>query len=120
MNKQQLIKKVARRSGVTEDVVDSILNHTLDEIGMSLLQERRVNLDHFGQFELQTRRHGGQRMKDGVRIWRDEERRELVFKPGKGLREQVYAKARPAKTATVHTLDAEELIALGAAERKDL
>lgn len=59
-------------------------------------------------------------MKDGVRIWRDEERRELVFKPGKGLRDQVYAKARPAKTATVHTLDAEELIALGAAERKDL
>lgn len=42
MNKQQLIKKVARRSGVTEDVVDSILNHTLDEIGMSLLQERRA------------------------------------------------------------------------------
>ena len=118
MNKQQLIKKVARRSGVTEDVVDSILNHTLDEIGMSLRQERRVNLDNFGQFELQIRRHGGQRMKDGVHIWRVEERRELVFKPGKGLREQVYAKAQPAKT--VHTLDAEELIALGVIDHADL
>ena len=118
MNKQQLIKKVARRSGVTEDIVDSILHHTLDEIGMSLRQERRVNLDNFGQFELQIRRHGGQRMKDGIHVWRANEWRELVFKPGKGLREQVYAKAQPAKI--VHTLDAEELIALGAAERKDL
>lgn len=118
MNKQQLIKKVARRSGVTENVVDSILNHTLDEIGMSLLQERQVSLDNFGQFELQIRRRSGQRVKDGVRIWRDEERRELVFKPGKSLREQVYAKAQPAKT--VHTLDAEELIALGVIDHADL
>ena len=118
MNKQQLIKKVARRSGVTEDIVDSILHHTLDEIGMSLRQERRVNLGNFGQFELQIRRRSGQRMKDGVHIGRDDEWRELVFKPGKDLREQVYTKAQPAKI--VHTLDAEELIALGVIDRADL
>lgn len=118
MNKQQLIKKVARRSGVTEEVVDSVLTHTLDEIGMSLVQEHRVNLDHFGQFELQVRRSSGHQKKDGVCVWRDQERKELIFRPGKGLREQVYSKPQPAKT--VHTLDAEELIALGVIDHADL
>ena len=57
MTKQELIQKIAAKSGLTKKDAESVLNTVLDEISQALKSGEKVQLIGFGTFE--TRKRSG-------------------------------------------------------------
>lgn len=55
MNRKQLVKKVADRSGLTQDQVDSVLTGVIDSVTAAVQAGDKVTVPGFVSFE-QTRR----------------------------------------------------------------
>jgi integration host factor subunit beta len=53
---EQLADAVAQRLGMSEAVVRTVLQASLDEIAGALVRDKRVQLTNFGVFELRLRR----------------------------------------------------------------
>ena len=50
INKQELIRRVAKRSGQNIEIIETILDDTLEEIHQSLKDGESVSLRNFGTF----------------------------------------------------------------------
>ena len=57
INKQELVRRIAKRTGEERAIVDALLDGTLDEIYSALKCEESVSLRNFGTFYIaaQTR-----------------------------------------------------------------
>ena len=58
MNKQEWIKFVAKETGESEKLVDTILEAGLEEIYLSMQREEKVTLRDFGTFYIDARHSG--------------------------------------------------------------
>jgi DNA-binding protein HU-beta len=58
IKKQEIIRRVGQRVNQDEQVIEEILDATLEEIYQSLKQGESVNLLNFGTFYIQFRRSG--------------------------------------------------------------
>lgn len=56
MNKKELIAKLEMRTGVSQDVIETVLNHTMDEIGRRIVEKECVRLSGYGIFEPRPQR----------------------------------------------------------------
>lgn len=91
MNKKELIAKLETRTGVSQDVIETVLNHTMDEIGRRIAEKDCVSLSGYGIFEPRPRR-GGISRDSRVRWMTDEPpKMSVVFKAGKELRKVMNA-----------------------------
>lgn len=57
MNKNELITRIAKKSGMTKKDVETVVNQFLDEITLALEAGEKVQLIGFGTFE--TRKRSG-------------------------------------------------------------
>lgn len=91
MTKRELVIEVAERLGFTQNEVADVVQATLDSITESLSEGNRLEIRNFGVFEYKVRdaRIGrNPRTGEAVPI---QEKRVVVFKPGKSLKERVEA-----------------------------
>ena len=58
INKQELIRRIAQRNGQDSEVIETILEDTLEEIYQSLKAGESVNLRNFGTFYIRVDRRG--------------------------------------------------------------
>jgi DNA-binding protein HU-beta len=54
INKQELIRRVSQRNGQDTEVIETILDDTLEEIYQSLKAGESVNLRNFGTFYIKV------------------------------------------------------------------
>lgn len=96
MTKRELVIEVAERLGFTQNEVADVVQATLDSITESLSDGNRLEIRNFGVFEYKVRdaRIGrNPRTGEAVPI---REKRVVVFKPGKSLKERVENYVPPA------------------------
>lgn len=89
VTKRELVIEVAERLGFTQNEVADVVQATLDSITESLSDGNRLEIRNFGVFEYKVRdaRIGrNPRTGEAVPI---EEKRVVVFKPGKSLKARV-------------------------------
>ena len=55
INQKELIKRIAQRINQKEEIVEEIVNATLEEIYDSLKQKESINLRNFGTFYIEER-----------------------------------------------------------------
>ncbi|MEW9033630.1 MAG: HU family DNA-binding protein, partial [Planifilum fimeticola] len=55
MNKQELISRIAKKSGMTKKDVETVINGFLDEVSAALSSGEKVQLIGFGTFEARKR-----------------------------------------------------------------
>ncbi len=55
-NMQELARAVARQAGLSEQQALASIRSFLDEVIDTLVRDRRIQLDHFGVFELKLRK----------------------------------------------------------------
>lgn len=89
MNKSELIRVTADRSGLTQKDAEAALNAALDAITDALAAGDKIQLVGFGSFETRTRA-----ARTGRNLSKNEtveipETRVPVFKAGKGLKDAV-------------------------------
>lgn len=92
MNKAELIRAVAERSGITKKDAEQAVNDTLSVISDALVAGERVQLVGFGSFEVRER---GPRQSRNPRTQEPMEipaSRAPVFKAGKTLKDAVAGK----------------------------
>lgn len=56
INKQELVRRIAKRTGEERAIVDMLLDATLDEIYEALKGEESVSLRNFGTFYIARKR----------------------------------------------------------------
>lgn len=89
MNKTELIKEVAERTGETQAAVEKVINSTLDTITDTLAKKESVTLIGFGTFETRERaaRKGiNPQTKEPLEIPASTA---AAFRAGKGLKDAV-------------------------------
>ena len=86
MNKEQLIKEVADRAGLTKKAAREVVNATLDAIASTLKKGESVQLVGFGSFVVaQRKQRKGRNPRTGEPIMIPA-RKVVKFRPGKELR----------------------------------
>ncbi len=55
INQKELIKRITQRINQKEEIVEEIVNATLEEIYDSLKQKESINLRNFGTFYIEAR-----------------------------------------------------------------
>lgn len=89
MNKQELVKAVAEKSGVTQKDVDAVINGFIDTVKEQLAKHEDVQLVGFGTFEVAKRAARlGRNPKTGEEI-KIPESLTPKFKVGKGLKDAI-------------------------------
>lgn len=58
INKQELVRRVAKRTGEEKAVVAALVDATLEEIYAALKREESVSLRNFGTFYIARKRNG--------------------------------------------------------------
>ena len=76
MNKQELIERVAAKTGCTKKNCGLILDGLLDEITEALQRDEKVKLVNFGSFEVTHR---------AARVGRNPQNRETIQIPARGI-----------------------------------
>lgn len=116
MNKEKVVARVARDTGITKADVTRVLDAFLQTVTRSLHKGEAVKLVDFGTFQVTRRRarpghnpHTGQPMRIAGRRW-------PRFSPGKALR-QAVAERRPRAPAAVDETVGERDAAKPAATR---
>jgi DNA-binding protein HU-beta len=98
MNKQELVKAVAEKSGVSQKDVDAVINGFIDTVKEQLAKQENVQLVGFGTFEVVER---------AERLARNPKTGEEVkvpaalapkFKVGKGLKARLKIKVQNLST----------------------
>lgn len=95
MTKRDLVVQISEQTGLKQQQVHEIVQRTLDFIGESLAQRKKVELRNFGVFEVKTRKaRVGRNPNAPNRDVPIPPRAIVKFKPGKEMREAV-AKLAP-------------------------
>ena len=81
MDKQELVDKVARRTGVSREVVKNIINEAFDQIKEALANGEPFYNRGFGTFEVKVRK-GGVCNLHGEQV-KNPDRRKPFYKPSK-------------------------------------
>lgn len=90
MTKRELVVRISKESGITQEDVYAVVQKTLDYITEALLKGDHVEFRDFGVFEVCTRksRIGRNPNRPSV-VVQIPERRVVKFKPGKRMKETV-------------------------------
>ena len=89
MNKSELIKAVAAKTGITSKVASEAVSATFDVIAETLTEGNPVSVLGFGTFEVRTRaEHQGRNPSTGETIT-VKASKSPAFKPGRALKESV-------------------------------
>jgi nucleoid DNA-binding protein len=90
MTKRELVVRISKETGITQENVFSVVQKTLDYITEALLKGDHVEFRDFGVFEVCTRksRIGRNPNRPSV-VVQIPERKVVKFKPGKRMKEQV-------------------------------
>ena len=89
MTKRDIAAHIAEKTGVTQLVVQKVLQNTLDYIVESLSREETIELRNFGVFKVKVRRgRMGRNPRTGAEV-PVPPKKVVVFKPGKIMKERV-------------------------------
>ena len=89
--KKEIVRIIASRFGITQEVTKEIVQRTLDEIIDTVVKEGRIELRNFGVFEVKNRApRTARNPRTGERV--DVPAKRVVkFHPGKELAKRVSA-----------------------------
>jgi len=116
ITKRELVIRVASKLGMTQSDVAKIVDQTFETLAHTLGKDDRWELRDFGVFEVKTRASRvGRNPRTGAEV-PVAARRVVTFRPGKQMREHVFAGASaseegpaptpPPETGTPRTTDA--------------
>ncbi len=89
MNKSELVKKMAEKSGVSQAKAQRALNSVIDSISEELKSGGKVSLVGFGTFSVSERAaRKGRNPRTGEELLIPESK-SPKFKPGKSLKDQI-------------------------------
>lgn len=89
MNQSDLIKNVARATGLTQADAERAVKATLNEIGDAIERKEEVNLSGFGTFRIEHRNARTGRNPQTGEAMDIPAKNVIKFSPGKALRESV-------------------------------
>lgn len=89
MNKDELVRQVAKKTGLTNKEAKNIIQNTFDIISQSLSDGERVKITGFGTFAIKKR--GGFKACNSVTgdLLNVQENIKPIFEPSKKLKEKV-------------------------------
>ncbi len=91
MTKTELLKNLAESSGLNRDMLDVVFSKTLKAIESALLSGEQISIPDFGTFSVKTRAaREGRNPRTGEPLT-IAQKRVIVFKTGKGLRDRLNA-----------------------------
>ncbi len=89
MTKREIAAYVSEKTGAPQVLTQRIIQHTLDYITQAVSQEKSVELRKFGVFKVKRRRHRvGRNPRTGQTVTIPE-RKTVIFKPGKLMKESL-------------------------------
>jgi len=90
MTKRDMVEKIAKETKLSQNIVATVFQHTLDQIAEELSKGNTVELRNFGVFEVATRkaRVGRNPNKPEIEV-KIPERTVIKFKTGKELKQQI-------------------------------
>lgn len=92
MNKGELVKSIAEKSGLTIKDSENSLNAFIETVGEVLAKEEKIQLIGFGTFEVRERKaREGRNPRDPEQKIQIPASNAAVFKAGKTLKEKVNA-----------------------------
>jgi nucleoid DNA-binding protein len=94
MTKRVLVQKIADKLRMTQLQTKDIVQHVLDCLSQTLIEEGRVELRNFGVFEVRRRKSRKARNPKTGEVVKVKEKSVVVFKFGKALEEALYKKDR--------------------------
>ena len=92
MNKKELIKTIATKTGFSQKDVSEVIDNTLDAIIDSLYEGEEVNIAGFGKFTVQERAAREARNPRTGEVLHVDATRVPKFKAGKAFKETVVNK----------------------------
>jgi len=96
MTKRALVQKVSEKLRLTQLQTKDIVQHVLDSISETLVEEGRIELRNFGVFEVRKRKPRKARNPKTGEVVKVKEKSVVVFKSGKALNETLRKKNREA------------------------
>jgi integration host factor subunit beta len=90
--RSELAKRLAKRSGITVDLSESVVKTLVKSLSQSLLNRHRIEIRDFGCFLVRSRKPRKARNPKTGETIQTEARYGIGFKPGKELRERVDQK----------------------------
>jgi len=101
MTKRALVQKVSEKLRLTQLQTKDIVQHVLDSISETFVEEGRIELRNFGVFEVRKRKPRKARNPKTGEAVKVKEKSVVVFKSGKALNETLRKKNRkvPSKKA---------------------
>ena len=89
MTKREIVNKIAKRSGLPQQLVKRIVEELLEELGEALVKGERIEIRNFGVFKVKvTGPRLGRNPQTGESISLPAKRR-VNFKPGKLFKKMV-------------------------------
>ncbi|MBU0650604.1 integration host factor subunit beta [bacterium] len=89
MTKRDIATQVAEKTGVTQLVVQKVIQETLDYVVQSLSEGRNIELRNFGVFKVKVRQGRiGRNPRTGEEV-PIPPKKVVVFKPGKVMKDRV-------------------------------
>jgi len=97
MTKKEIVRSVSEKLNLTQFKTKDIVQNVFDCIIETLAEEKRIELRNFGVFEVRkraARKARNPRTGDAVMV---QEKRVVVFKPGKALEDAIQGKEKKKK-----------------------
>lgn len=90
MTKRDLVVRISKETGITQEDVYAVIQKTLDYITEGLTKGEHIEFRDFGVFEVSVRKARiGRNPNKPDQVVNIPERRVVKFKPGKKMKEQV-------------------------------
>lgn len=90
MTKRDLVVRISKETGITQEDVYAVIQKTLDYITEGLTEGDHIEFRDFGVFEVSVRKARiGRNPNKPDQVVNIPERRVVKFKPGKRMKEQV-------------------------------
>ena len=92
MTKRDLVVRISRETGITQEDVYAVIQKTLDSITEGLVRGEHIEFRDFGVFEVSRRRSRiGRNPNRPEQVVRIPERKVVKFKAGKKMKQAVEA-----------------------------
>jgi nucleoid DNA-binding protein len=94
MTKKEIVRTVAEKLRLTQLQTKDIVQHVLDSLLETLIEEGRVELRNFGVFEVKKRKPRKARNPRTGETIKVKEKSVVVFKSGKAMEDALHKKSR--------------------------
>ena len=92
MTKRDIVRKIADKLHLTQLQTTDIVQHVLDCLSETLVENGRIELRNFGVFEVRRRKARKARNPQTGEAVKVKEKNVVLFKSGKALEEALYKK----------------------------